>query len=82
MLDSDKDKDKIRNLIIHHISTSNLQDDDDIFELGYVNSFFALQLVSFVEHEFDLELEPDDIDINNFRSVNAICSLIQAKREA
>jgi acyl carrier protein len=60
----------------------NLQDDDDIFALGFVNSLFAMQLVLFVESEFGITVENEDLDIDNFRTIHAIVSLIERKSSA
>ena len=54
--------------------------DTDIFATGFVNSMFAMQLVTYVEMTFGVEIESDDLDIENFRSVNAICRLIERKQ--
>ena len=57
----------------------DLQDDEDIFAAGFVNSLFALQLVLFVEKEFKVNIEEDDLDIDNFKSINAIADLVERK---
>jgi len=57
----------------------DLQDDQDIFALGFVNSLFAMQLVLFVEKQFDITVEDADLDIDNFRTINAIVGLIERK---
>lgn len=57
----------------------DLQPDEDIFALGFVNSLFAMQLVLFVENEFGLVVENEDLDIDNFRTVSAIARLIERK---
>jgi methoxymalonate biosynthesis acyl carrier protein len=57
----------------------DLQDDDDIFAVGFVNSLLAMQLVMFVEKEFDITVEDDDLNLENFKSVNAIAGLIETK---
>ncbi len=54
--------------------------DQDIFEAGYGNSMFAMQLVAFVESHFDLEIEADDLDIDNFRSINRVAALVARKK--
>ena len=59
-----------------HFKNYELQDDDDIFSLGFVNSLFAMQLVMFVEKEFQLKVQDDDLLIDNFRSVNAVMDLV------
>ena len=70
-------KDKIRSFLAKHIKGHNVQDDDDIFALGLVSSLFTMQLVLFVEQEFDFEVSSDDLDIANFRTVNAIAALVE-----
>jgi len=52
---------------------------DDIFALGFGNSLFAMQLVAFVEREFDVAIESDDLEMENFRSIQAIARLVDRK---
>ncbi len=55
----------------------DLTDDEDIFEAGLVNSLFAMQLVLFVEQEFAIQVGNDDLERDNFRSVNSIAGLVE-----
>jgi methoxymalonate biosynthesis acyl carrier protein len=55
-------------------------DADDIFELGLVDSMFAIQLVAFVESEFRVVAEREDLDIRNFCSIAALVAFVEAKR--
>jgi methoxymalonate biosynthesis acyl carrier protein len=57
----------------------DVEDDEDLFASGLVNSLFAMQLVLFVEKEFSIKVENQDLDIANFKSVNAITGFIQSK---
>ncbi|MET8116958.1 acyl carrier protein [Streptomyces prasinus] len=57
----------------------DLGDDDDIFELGFVSSMFAMQLVSFVEHEFGITVENEDLELEHFRSVGALDAFVTRK---
>jgi len=75
-------KETIRNFLLEHITAYDLQDGDDIFELGLVNSLFAMQLVLFVEQEFDISIDGEDLDFANFRTVNAIEQLVKVKTDA
>lgn len=59
--------------------TANLQDEDDIFQLGFVNSMFAMQLVIFMEKEFGIVIEDEDLEIENFNSVGALARLAERK---
>jgi methoxymalonate biosynthesis acyl carrier protein len=56
-----------------------ISDEDDIFELGYVDSMFALQLVSFVEAEFSVVAQRDELDIANFCSIAALSAFVESK---
>lgn len=69
----------VRNFLSDFFDVSKVADDDNIFELGLVNSLFAMQLVNFIEQEFDVTVDNDDLDIQNFKSVSAISALINSK---
>lgn len=55
--------------------------DQDIFEAGFGNSMFAMQIVTFVEGTFGIELDGDDLDIDNFRSIAGIADLVARKQQ-
>ena len=75
----DEQKVKVRTFLSKHLRNRELSDDDDIFGLGFVNSLFAMQLVMFVEQEFGITIDNEDLDIENFRTVNAIVKLVEKK---
>lgn len=52
-------------------------DEDNIFELGFVNSLFAMNLLNYVEKEFELVIDMAELDIENFSSVSNIAALIK-----
>ena len=54
-----------QNLIIFD-NEVNIADEDDIFKLGFVNSLFAMKLITYIETEFSIEIGNDDMDISNF----------------
>ncbi|HEU5379698.1 MAG TPA: phosphopantetheine-binding protein [Ktedonobacteraceae bacterium] len=70
---------RIRAFLAKFFQDIELQDDQDIFALGFINSLFAMQLVLFVESEFGIEIQDDDLDISNFRSIDVIAQLIERK---
>ena len=72
----------IRNFLSEHITSYDLQDDDDFFALGLANSLFAMQLLLFVEQEFDISIDGDDLNLDNFKTINAITDLVKRKTEA
>lgn len=60
---------------------ADFQDSDNIFQMGYVNSLFAMKLLNYVESEFKVTVDNDEMDIKNFSSVNSIVSLVRRKSE-
>lgn len=73
---------KIKEFLSRFFKSHDLQPAEDIFALGFVNSLLAMQLVAFVEKEFAVSVEDADLDLDNFRSIDAIASLIARKRGA
>ncbi|MEM9291423.1 MAG: acyl carrier protein [Acidobacteriota bacterium] len=75
-------KGKIRQFLSTFFRNHELKDDEDIFALGFVNSLLAMQLVGFVEKEFGITVEDDDLDFENFRTINNIDALVESKQPA
>ena len=74
-------KDKARAFLTQHIR-DEFPDDLDLFTSGALNSLFALQLVVFVEKEFQITVENEDLDLRNFDGVNSIAEFVTRKRAA
>ncbi|GCE31291.1 hypothetical protein KDA_67750 [Dictyobacter alpinus] len=72
-------RDSIRAFLTSFFPNLDVTDDQDIFALGFVNSLFAMQLVLFVEKKLGVSLDNEDLDIDNFRSIDAITRLIESK---
>jgi methoxymalonate biosynthesis acyl carrier protein len=75
----EKNKARIRAFLSQHFQNHDLQDDEDIFANGFVNSLFAMRLVLFVENEFAIKIENEDLKLENFRTINALAHLIERK---
>ena len=72
-------KQTVRDFILRSVAIKKLDDDDDLFASGIVNSLFAVQLMTFVEKAFAIEVDVDDLDIANFRSLNATTAFVLRK---
>ncbi len=73
-------KTSIKGYLMSHFRNPELRDDEDIFAAGFVNSMFAMKLVMYVEKEFGLKLANEDLDFDNFRSVDAMARLVHIKK--
>lgn len=78
-----KSRQKVRDYIKENLTMFDEQvlftDSDDIFARGFVNSLFAMKLVMYIEQEFSIVIESDDLEIKKFSTVDNIVQLIQAK---
>jgi acyl carrier protein len=70
---------RIRKFLSRFFREHEIEGDDDIFALGFVNSLFAIQLVMFLEKEFGISIDNKDLDLNNFRTTNAILAFVDKK---
>ncbi|KAB8332624.1 acyl carrier protein [Brasilonema bromeliae] len=70
---------KIKEFLSRFFRNYDLQPDEDIFALGFVNSMFAMQLVLFMEQEFQISIDNEDLEFDNFRTINAMTRLIERK---
>ncbi len=73
---------RIKSFLSRFFRQHDLQPDEDIFALGFVNSLLAMQLVNFVEKEFGVTIEDEDLDLANFRTLAAIDALVERKLAA
>ena len=62
-----------------YLRTSVLDNDQNIFKSGIVNSLFAMQIIMFVESEFSISVESEDMKISNFSSVNSLTHFVRSK---
>ncbi|MDP9121405.1 MAG: acyl carrier protein [Acidobacteriota bacterium] len=75
----DQNQQKIKEFLSRFFKNHDLKPEEDIFALGFVNSLLAMQLVAFVEKEFAIKVEDQDLDLDNFRSIQAISNLVAKK---
>lgn len=72
-------KQTVRDFILRSVAIDRLDDDDDLFATGIVNSLFAVQLMTFVEKVFAIEVDVEDLDIANFKTLNATTAFVLRK---
>jgi methoxymalonate biosynthesis acyl carrier protein len=56
--------------------------DQDLFKSGLVSSMFAMQLVVHLEEAYDIAIIGPDLKLDNFRTVEAMTSLVLRVRDA
>jgi methoxymalonate biosynthesis acyl carrier protein len=74
------DIEQIEQFLRPHLNGATVEHDEDIFEKGYVSSLFAVQVLTWVEKNFDLDIVSEDLRLENFRSISAIAAFVASKR--
>jgi acyl carrier protein len=76
---------EIRNELIEFLTTEVLEDTaelsaDQPLLQGLLDSFGLLALLNFIEEQYGVMVEHDQVVTSNFNSVNALAAFIDSKR--
>ena len=73
---------KLRNFISEATFTDikDIHNDTLLFSEGLFDSLGFLSLISYLDEEFKIEVENDELVEENFESINAITAFIDTKR--
>jgi len=76
-------KDQIRTYIMENIllgsADQSIADDDSFLEKGIIDSTGILELVAFVEDEFDIEVGDEELIPDNFDSIEKLAIYTRGK---
>jgi acyl carrier protein len=54
---------------------------DNLIEEGIIDSLAMLRLIQFVEEQFSVSIQPEDVIIENFESLDTISTLVENKKK-
>lgn len=60
---------------------SGLDSDSRLLEEGYLDSMGIFRLIDFIEREYGVALQPSEIQVEYFQSINTIKKLIERQRQ-
>lgn len=72
--------DYISNTLASEPLEGNLQPEDDLLGSGILDSMGMMKLIAFIENEYSLKVEPDEMVIENFMTVENIDEYIKNKK--
>ena len=76
----------IRNFVVTELITgeenASLKDDDSLLRHQAIDSVSILQLIAFVDSQFDLRVESIDIHAANFDSIERLAAYVRGKLES
>lgn len=61
--------------------TKTLSGEDSLLDAGLIDSMGIFQLITFIETQFHVEVQDEDIVPENFETLNSIVALIDSKRK-
>ncbi len=78
-------KTKIKEFIVTEVNPdSNLKqlgDDEPLLDSGIINSLGVLKIMAFLDEAFGIDLSAEQIKLENFKTVNSICSLVEKNKK-
>lgn len=78
-------RDQIRQFIFEKFplaKSRKIEDSSALLEEGVLDSLGILELVDYLQSEFGVEVEDDDLMPENFASIDAIAAFVDTKSEA
>jgi|AntRauTorcE11897_2_1112592.scaffolds.fasta_scaffold142104_1 acyl carrier protein len=68
---------KINDTVCSTLMIEEIQSDEDLFESGYLDSLAIINLMVALESDFQITLSPETLDLDKFRSIESIHSLVR-----
>ena len=78
-------RDEIKQYLEQNRATADagdFADDESLLEAGVIDSMTMVDLISFLESTFSIQIDEDDMIPENFDSVNAIVEYVTSKQGA
>lgn len=77
--DNDSIYEKVKSFLKKYTNSNELNEDQEIFTKGLINSLLAMQMVLFLEKEYSFQILNEDLDIKNFNTLRAIAEFVIKK---
>lgn len=74
-------KDKVLEILMKVNNNVSEDIDADLLETGVIDSFEILTIVMEIEDAFEMEIDPEMVVADNFRSVRAIVNMIERMKQ-
>lgn len=60
---------------------TKLENNEQLLEAGIIDSFGIIKLIAFIEEEFGIKLNNDDLMPENFNNIQTISEMISTKQK-
>ena len=73
--------DGIQDFLENKLLLEGIDKDTALIDGGYIDSIQILDLAMFIEETFEVTLDADDMEVENFASIDAIVNYMSQKRK-
>lgn len=67
---------KISSIVCESLTIEKVDIDEDLIESGMLDSLALVQLMVALEESFNITIAPEELDIEDYRSVNSMAKMI------
>jgi acyl carrier protein len=75
-------KDAIRAFVVDTFFVDEFEDDESFLRAGILDSTGVLELVAFLEQEFEIRVADDELVPDNLDSLSAVVAYVERKRRS
>lgn len=69
----------VEEYFLENVDEDSIDYDYDFFDAGLVSSLFTIELMTFIEKSFDIKVLVEELNIDNFNTINHICEFVYNK---
>ena len=73
--------DGIQDFLENKLLLEGIDKDTALIDGGYIDSIQILDLAMFIEETYEVTLDADDMEVENFASIDAIVNYVSQKRK-
>jgi acyl carrier protein len=73
--------DGIQDFLKNKLLIEGIDKDTALIDDGYIDSIQILELAMFIEETYELTMDANDMEVENFASINAIVNYVSQKRK-
>ena len=77
---ADQLREYIKSDVIEPGSITKLTNDTQLWDEELIDSMGIMMLIAHIESEYDVDVEVEDVDVENFKSVSKIAALVERKQ--
>lgn len=66
----------VKSVICETLTLETITNEEDLIDSGLIDSLSLINLMVMLEEEFNIRIEPDDLNIEDYRSVLSISEMV------